>query len=243
MSFSNCSRAVGLLLVGALGLVCVVAAQERPPICEQIARSYGLSSFQQVEQIRYTFNVDLGQIKLNRSWVWEPKTDRVSYESKDKDGKTVKYTYLRSQISSQPTEVGKEIDPAFVNDQYWLLFPLHLSWDKDAKVEDKGIQRMPGGKETARRILVSYPSQGGYTPGDMYELFVGGDNQIRAWVYHRGGSQKPTVTASWGDYKKVGPLLVSLDHRGTKDDGKPIHIFFTNVAVKVASSNAWVSAQ
>ena len=101
---------------------------------------------------------------------------------------------------------------------------------------------MPGGKGTARRVVVSYPSQGGYTPGDRYELFVGEDYQVRAWVYHAGGSPKPTLTASWGDYKKAGPLLISLEHRGMKD-GKPIRIFFTEVAVKPAGSDAWLSAQ
>src|SRR5437879_1566907 len=181
MSFSSRSRVVRLLLVGVLGLGWLVAAQERPPIGEQIAETYGLSSFPQVEQIRYTFNVDLGQIKLSRSWVWEPKTDRVSYESKDKNGKTVKYVYLRSQISSQPAEVGKEIDPAFINDQCWLLFPLHLFWDKDAKVEDKGMQKMPIGKGTARRVVVTYPSRGGYTPGDIRseERRVGNEWRVR----------------------------------------------------------------
>ena len=242
MSSRDRSPVAGLRLVGLLGLVCIVAAQERPPICEQIAKTYGLASFPQVEQIRYTFNVDLGQIKLSRSWLWEPKVDRVSYEGKDKNGKTVKHAYLRSQLTSQPAEVGKEIDPAFINDQYWLLFPLHLSWDKDAKVEDQGTQKVPGGKGTARRVVVSYPSQGGYTPGDRYELFVGEDYQVRAWVYHAGGSPKPTLTASWGDYKKAGPLLISLEHRGMKD-GKPIRIFFTEVAVKPAGSDAWLSAQ
>jgi hypothetical protein len=32
--------------------------------------------------------------------VWEPKTDRVSYDGKDKGGKPVKLTYLRSQAGS-----------------------------------------------------------------------------------------------------------------------------------------------
>ena len=146
MSSRDRSPVAGLPLVGLLGLVCIVAAQERPPICEQIAKTYGLASFPQVEQIRYTFNVDLGQIKLSRSWLWEPKVDRVSYEGKDKNGKTVKHAYLRTQLSSQPAEVGKEIDPAFINDQYWLLFPLHLSWDKDAKVEDQGTQKGRAGR-------------------------------------------------------------------------------------------------
>ena len=48
-------------------------AQDRSPVAEQIAKTYGLDSFGQIEAIRYTFNADLGKIKVSRSWVWEPK--------------------------------------------------------------------------------------------------------------------------------------------------------------------------
>jgi hypothetical protein len=62
-------------------------------------------------------------------------------------------------------------------------------------------------------------------------------------VYHRGGDKKPSlVTASWAGYKRAGPLLFSTEHRGTAD-GKPLHIFHTNVAVKLAASDKWVDAQ
>jgi hypothetical protein len=155
----------------------------------------------------------------------------------------VKLTYLRSQLSSQAAVVKDEIDPAFFNDQYWLLFPLHLSWDSSAEVEETGMHKLPLGKGSASRVVVKYPSAGGYTPGDTWELFVGTDNRIREFIYHRGGSAKPAVVvASWTDYKKAGPLLVSLDHRGTRD-GKPLRIFFSDVSVKLAGSNTWVNAQ
>ena len=63
------------------------------------------------------------------------------------------------------------------------------------------------------------------------------------FVYHRGGDKKPKlVTASWTGYKKVGPLLVSTEHRGNAD-GKPLHLWITNVAVKLAGSDKWVAAQ
>ena len=58
-----------------------------------------------------------------------------------------------------------------------------------------------------------------------------------------GVGEKPTVVvASWGDYKKAGPLLVSLDHRGT-GDGTPLRVFLSDVSVKLVGSNAWVNAQ
>ena len=100
-------------------------AQQRPPIAGQIAKTYGLDPFGQIEGIRYTFNAEFPGVQLSRTWVWNPKTDTVSYEGKDKEGKPVKVTYQRSQVSSQSDAVKNEIDPAFLNDQYWLLFPLH----------------------------------------------------------------------------------------------------------------------
>jgi hypothetical protein len=139
--------------------------------------------------------------------------------------------------------VKDEIDPAFFNDQYWLLFPLHLSWDSSAEVQETGKQKLPMGKGSATRVVVKYPSEGGYTPGDTWEIFVGADNRIEEFVFHRGGSKKPTVVvASWGDYKMAGPLLVSLDRRGT-GDGNPLRVSFSDVSVKLVGSNTWVNAQ
>jgi hypothetical protein len=234
---------IQVLAIGVLFSAATSWAQARPPIADQIAKTYGLDSWGQIEAIRYTFNAEFPGVKASRSWVWEPKAGQVSYEGKDKAGKPVKITYLRSELGSQPAVVKDEIDPAFFNDQYWLLFPLHLSWDSGTKVGETGMHKLPLGKGSANRVVVNYPSAGGYTPGDTWELFVGANHRIQEFIYHRGGSKKPSVVmARWEDYKKAGPLLVSLDHRGTAD-GKPLRIFFTDVAVKVAGSKTWVKAQ
>ncbi|HEV8383564.1 MAG TPA: hypothetical protein VGQ11_01740 [Candidatus Acidoferrales bacterium] len=241
MTHRSRARLFRFLVLGFLLTATVSQAQEHPPICEQISKAYGIDSFHQLDQIRFTFNAD-GAIKVSRSWIWEPKTDRVSYDGPDKAGKPVKVSYFRSQINTQPAIVKEQIDPAFINDKYWLLFPLQLSWDASAKVEDKGLHKLPMGKGSARRVVVTYPASGGYTPGDSYELFVGADNRIREWIFHRGGSASPTLMTSWADYKKAGPLLISLDHRGNYK-GKQTRIFFTEVAVKMAGSSTWTSAQ
>src|SRR5437870_9301449 len=91
-------------------------AQQRPPIAEQMAKTYGLESFGQVEGIRYAFNAEFPGVKLSRSWEWNPKTDTVSYEGKDKEGKPVKVSYQRSQLGGQSDAIKNEIDPAFIND-------------------------------------------------------------------------------------------------------------------------------
>jgi hypothetical protein len=234
---------ISLFCLGALVAAGPSSARERPPIAEQIAKTYGLDSFSQIEAIRYTFNVEAASRKVHRTWEWEPKANRVSFDGKDKAGNPLKVTYVRSQVGSQAAVVKDEVDPSFVNDQYWLLFPLHLSWDSAAKVEDAGTDKLPLGKGSARHVVVKYPSEGGYTPGDTWELFVVGDDRVKEFIYRRAGSTKPSVViASWADYKKAGPLLIALDHRGTAD-GKSVRIFFSDVSVKLTGSNTWLNAK
>ncbi len=234
------------LLLGVLFLASTSRAQTRPPIVEQLAKTYGIDSYDKVEAIRYTFNLQLPGLNVNLShaWEWEPKTGKVSYEGKDKEGKPVQATYLRSQLNSAPANVKDEIEPAFVNDNYWLIFPFHVYWDTSANVLEKDNQKLPIGKGTAKLLSVKYPAEaGGYTPGDTWDLYVGANGRVVQFIYHRGGPKKPSnVTTTWAGYKKAGPLLFSTDHRGTAD-GKPARIFFTNVAVKLAGSDTWMDAK
>jgi hypothetical protein len=232
-----------LPIFGVLVLAATSWAQTRPRIAEQIAKTYGLESFEKIEAIRYTFNLQLPGVNVSRSWVWQPKTGQVSYERNDKDGKPVKVTYVQSQLNGEPANVKDEIDPAFVNDQYNLLFHLHVYRDSSADVQDMGMQKLPLGKGSAKRVVVKYPSEGGYTPGDTWELYVRSDNRVEEFVYHRGGPEKPSVViATWAGYKKAGPLLISTDRRGTAD-GKPLRFFFSDVSVKLVGSDMWVNAR
>jgi hypothetical protein len=233
----------GLLTAAILFVATISWAQSRPPIVEQLAKAYGIDQFGQIDAIRYTFNIDAGPRKGARSWIWEPKADRVSFDGKDQAGNPVKVTYVRSQLASQPENVKKEVDPGFTNDNYWLVFPFHVYWDTGADVQDKGMQKLPSGKGSARHVVVKYGSAGGYTPGDTWELYLGSDNRVQEMIFRHGGSAKPSlVKMSWTGYKKAGPLLVSTEHRGTADDHQA-HIFFTNVAVKMAGSDTWVEAK
>ena len=239
------STTIRWLVFWVLVLAGTSRAQTRPPIVEQVAKAYGLDSFGQIDAIRYTFNLQLPAFKRNisRTWTWEPKTGQVTYEGKDKDGKPVKATYKRSELASQPDAVKNEIEPAFVNDNYWFIFPFHAYWDTAATVTDEGMQALPLGKGSAEKVAVKYPSEGGYTPGDTWTLYVGKDGRVEAFQYNRGGPKKPSVViATWTGYKMAGPLLVSTEHRGTAD-GAPFHLSFTKVAVKMAGSDKWMDAK
>jgi hypothetical protein len=188
---------IRLLVLGMLSILPATsgAQQQRPPILQKLSRIYGLDSFGQIEAIRYTFNLHAPGQNVSRSWTWEPKTDQVTYEGKDKSGNLVKVTYLRSQLGRQPANVRDNIDPDFINDNYWLLFPFHLSRDTSAAVEDAGAQKLPQGNGSAEKLVVRYPSNGGYSPGDTWELYVGSDGRVEELAYHRGGP--PSTRSLW----------------------------------------------
>jgi hypothetical protein len=206
-----------------------------------MAKTYGLDSFGEVEAFRYTWSVE--GTPISRTWEWEPKTDTVTYHGKDKEGKPTKVTYQRSQLDSQSDAVKKDIDPAFINDQYWLLLPLHVAWD-GATVTDEGTDETPLGKTPSERIVVKYAASG-YSPGDTWELFVGPDKRIQEMRYHRAvpaAGLPNLVLARWEGYKQAGPLLISTDHPGT-GDGHAFRITISDVAVKITGSKKWIDAQ
>jgi hypothetical protein len=246
MKGSRRTAVMCLLAFGLLALAATSRAQNSAPIAEQIAKVYGLDSWGQIDAVRYTFNAQIPALKVSVShtWIWEPKTGKVTFETKDKDGKPVKVDYDRSQINSAPANVKDQVEPAFVNDNYWFMFPFHAYWDKSPDITEKAGEKLPLGRGSAKLVSVKYPAEaGGYTPGDTWDLYVGADNRIEEMVYHRGGPKKPqVVTVTWAGYKKAGPLVVSTIHRG-KADGAPFSVTFTDVAVKVAGSDAWVEAK
>ena len=238
-------NAIRILGFGMLAILPVTSssAQQNPSAAEQIAKAYGLDSFGQIEAIRYTWSAEFPGGKISNKWEWSPKTDTVSYEGQDKEGKPVRASYQRSQLESQSDAIKKEIDPAFANDQYWLLLPFHIAWD-GATITDEGVQKMPLSGRFAERVVAKYPSDGGYQPGDTWDLYVGADKRIAEIVYHRGADTPPPklVMASYAEYKQAGPLLVSMDHRGTVD-GQPLHLWISDVSVRLTGSDKWINAQ
>jgi hypothetical protein len=233
----------GLLATGMLLALPAASAAEQSSISEQIAKAYGLGSWETVETLRYTWNIELpGGKTISNKWEWSPKTNTVSFDGKDKAGNSVKVTYQRSQLDSQSDVVKKEVDPQFANDQYWTLLPFHLLWDGAASTDD-GQQKLPIGDGTAQRIAMKYPSEGGYQPGDTWDLYIGPDKRIVQITYHRGAPNPPhLVSAKYTDYKKAGPLLFSIDHPGVVD-GKDFKITLSDVSVKLRGSDKWLDAE
>src|SRR5712671_5072437 len=204
---------LGLLLCGLLVLAPDSWAQQRAPILEQIAKTYGIDSWDQIQAIRYTWNGEItGLFKAAHMWVWEPKTGKVSYEGKDKDGKPVKVTFVQSELNGESPVVKDRIDCFFVIDKLLDVppFPCLL-----------GLARRRCTGQGHAEIAVGE----GFRAANCDAIFEGRlhawrylgpiprpDNRIEEMVYHRGDPKSTVpglIKVTWASYKKAGPLLFS----------------------------------
>ena len=219
-----------LMLAGML-VGCAATGPTGPEAAlrKKLGKAYGVSAFERIDALRYTFNAQIKDRTISRSWVWEPATDRVVLQAEGGGA-----DYQRGEIGA--SEELRAADARFINDNYWFLFPLHVYWDVSAAVEDTGEAKLPIGPGTGRRIVISYPRGVGYTPGDVYELFVDDDFRIKEWIYRKGGAAEPTRVTTWEDHRRLGPLTVSLNHRSA-DGG--FRLWFTDVGVKLKGDKLW----
>jgi hypothetical protein len=184
---------------------------------DKIAARYGADAFPQVHSIHYVFHVLHAGKEKNREWTWFPKEDSVLYRGEDDKGLTLTAAYSRRNKYSMASASIAAIDKSFINDEYWLLFPLHLRWDSGL-----ALSLAPGGKLTVR-----YPKEGGYTPGDMYDLVADKDGTLREWMFHRSGADTVTMQANWAAPTLVSGLPVSLERPGKNG----FKVWFTDVKV------------
>ena len=75
---------------------------------QEVAKTFGIDSFSQIEGMRYTWNLELPNgHTISNKWEWSPKTNTVTFDGKDKAGNPVKVTYDRSKLDSQSDAVKK----------------------------------------------------------------------------------------------------------------------------------------
>lgn len=209
--------------------------QEMREIRSNIGGAYNVAEFDRIESIQFTFNAQLQQTRVKRTWTWWPAENRVVYF----DG-TRATEYDRDVIGGLLPEEIHKIDSMFINDQYWLLFPFHVVWDTVATVQNMDDNAaVPIGEGWAQWVRVSYPPEGGYTPGDVYDLYLGPNHRIIQWVYHKGGTPEPTRMSTWEAYRKFGPIILSLDHVGPPDSN--FRIWFSDVVVTTVDGDKFAA--
>ncbi len=199
----------------------VLFAQSSKGIAAKIAETYGIENFKNVKSIQYTFNVQKGEKKVSRTWKWFPHQKKVI------SGTGVEY--VRTSFNREDKELRK-IDWQFINDNYWLLFPYHLQWDTGVEIEEKGDAVSPINNIKCSQINAVYKGDDGYTPNDIYELYLNSNFEIIEWVYRPGGSKDKVYPATWSSPEDFNGIKISLKH--ANKDGS-FKLWFTDIKVEL----------
>jgi hypothetical protein len=221
------TRLVTLLSIVTLCVSCKsdkkVVPQETPKtlsIAENIVNANGFEHWKEVSKIDFTFNVDRDSSHFERSWTWKPKTEDVTLIS----GKDT-ISYNRKSIDS----ISMKADKAFINDKYWLLAPFQLVWDQGTTISKPIKDEAPITKLMMNKITLTYPSNGGYTPGDAYDFYFDDDYEIKEWVYRQGNSEKPSMITTWENYEDFKGLKIAKTHQKSEGSWK---LYFTGITVE-----------
>ncbi len=189
-------------------------------IAESIAQANGFDSWKNVNTINFTFNVDRGDSHFERSWSWSPKTNRVSHMTTQD---TIHYN--RSTFDS----LSIKADQNFINDKFWLLAPFQLVWDLGTTISEPIKAIAPISKTEMNTISLVYGNEGGYTPGDAYDLYYGEDFIIKEWVFRKGNSETPTMSTTFEDYEIFEGIKLAKTHK--TGDGK-FKLYFSNISIE-----------
>jgi len=158
------------------------------------------------DRLFFTFNAQLPDKVVQREWEWHIKTNRVFMNG---------------------SEQGES--KAFVNDVYWLLFPLKAYQDRDQIVLSvREHQISPLLQLDSTEVVIRYVSGKGFTPNDTYKLYVDDSMTIREWSYLKAGKEPPARMTAWKDYQTIGNMKLSLMREGP--DG--FKVWFTGVRVE-----------
>ncbi|MEO6288482.1 MAG: hypothetical protein ABIO76_01100, partial [Ginsengibacter sp.] len=172
------------------------------------------------KELEFTFNVQKDSSGKSRHWRWMPETSDVVFSG---DGDNVSF----KRYDTSTTRL-KELNALFTNDEYWLLFPYHLVWDKGMTITDNGEAVGPVTGDSLHKITIQYNTSDGFTPGDMYVIYSGKNYKINEWEYHKGGATEPSLMTTWEEYENFDGLQFSMNHKSK--DGT-FRLYFTDVKV------------
>ncbi len=189
-------------------------------VVDKVAENAGLNDFGKIKELEFTFNIQKDTFSMSRHWKWMPKTNDVVFSA---EGDSV--SFKRYDTS---TAKLRELNGNFTNDEYWLIFPYHLVWDKGMTIKDDGEAVGPVTGESLHKFTIQYNKTDGFTPGDMYVIYTDAKNKIDEWEFHKTGSAEPSLMTTWEDYEKFNGMQLSTNHQSK--DGK-FRLYFTDIKV------------
>ena len=200
-------RSAGLWMIAVIVLAgCASHPVKVDDVLEEICRKNRLQDVYRKEKIAFTFHARLPDKTVQRAWEWHVPSGEIFLDGKP---------HHRSAM--------------FVNDVYWLLFPLMARDDRGkTTVSVHPEATSPIGGLPLAEVVVRYVDGKGYTPNDAYRLYVDEGMVVREWSYLKGGKEPPVRMTTWEGYQDIDGVTLSLLREGT--DG--FRVWFTDVRME-----------
>ena len=178
-------------------------------IAEKIANAHGYEKWNQVKTFEFTFGGKIEDSSSGRSWVWNPKTNDIGLTT---NGATTEYN--RNNMDS----ITLKADRGFINDKFWALIPFQLIWDEGTSISEPEKATSPINQKDLNKIIITYSNEGGYTPGDAYDIYFDDDYIIREWSYRKGNATEPSLSNTFENYSDYNGIKVAQDHKKAEGD-------------------------
>lgn len=179
---------------------------------QKIANAHGFENWKNVSEISFTFFE-------KRHWTWKPKTQDIRLIT-DKD--TISYN--RKSMDS----LSLKTDRAFINDKFWLLIPFQLVWDSGTTISQAIKKTAPISNIEMNMITLLYSSEGGYTPGDAYDIYFDENYIIKEWAFRKGNKPEAGLKNTFENYQNYNGFKIASDHKKAKGDW---NLKLTNISV------------
>ena len=176
---------------------------------EKIANAHGFQNWENVITFEFTFGGKIVDSSSGRAWVWSPKTNNVKLV---RNGNTTKFN--RNDMDS----ISLRADRAFINDKFWALIPFQLIWDEGTTISNPEKSKSPVKQQDLNKIIITYSNEGGYTPGDAYDIYYDNEYIIREWSYRKGNTIEPSLSNTFENYKDFNGLKIAQHHKKNDDD-------------------------
>ncbi len=176
---------------------------------EKIANAHGYENWSKVKTFEFTFGGTLEDSTSGRAWVWNPKTNDIKVTNR---GETIEYN--RNSMDS----LAIKADRGFINDKFWALIPFQLVWDEGTTISESTKEKSPVNQQDLNKITITYSNEGGYTPGDAYDIYFDDDYIIREWSFRRGNAPKPSLSNTFENYSDHNGIKVAQEHKFAEGD-------------------------
>lgn len=178
-------------------------------IAQKIANAHGFENWKNVKTFAFTFGGKYEEPNSGRSWTWNPKTNDVSLTRGEETS-----SYNRNSMDS----IAMKSDRAFINDKFWALFPFQLVWDEGTTISEPTKEIAPISKKELNKIVLLYGNEGGYTPGDAYDVYYDNDYIIKEWSFRKGNAKDASLTNTFENYGDFGGLKIAQEHKKGEGD-------------------------